>query len=138
MINSFLKSMSQPRVLRIQRTDDGAESYVLIKVEQSGSSPLDLQIVATDGASPFVGQIRQASIGKLQNKNFKGTSQEWAIILSAALLKQKDALTSAEAKEVESVATVNEQQIEIVIRKNVGGITVSGLVGRLLLSVSDV
>lgn len=113
--------MVSGRVLRIPRTDDN-DSFVLARVEQTGSSVLDLRLTGTDGVEAFVGQIRQNGITKLQSKNYHGTSREWTATLSAILLKQKDAVS--EVKDVEIVAALEARRIILVIRKNIDGITV--------------
>lgn len=106
-----------PHTLRISRTDNAADAFVLVNVQPAGPLPLDLRLVATDGLCPFVGQIKESGIGKLQAK--EGDRQEWSAVLSAVLLHQADRQTS----NVELVATV-DHRITITVRRNVGGITV--------------
>ena len=43
------------KVLRIQRADS-AEDFVLIKASPSGKHALDLDLLATEGSSPYVGK----------------------------------------------------------------------------------
>lgn len=98
------------------------DSYVLLNVEQTGSSPLDLRLVGTDGSLAFAGQIQQKTCNKLQSKNFDGTESEWQDVLLAVFLP--GASTAEHAKDIELVATVVDQ-MTIVLRRDVGRITAS-------------
>lgn len=43
------------RVLRVRRSDeDDPDAFVLVKVTAQGPNPLDLQLVGTEGASPYL------------------------------------------------------------------------------------
>lgn len=99
-----------------------SDSYVLLNVQQSGSSPLDMRLVGTDGSLAFTGQIDQKSSKKLQSKNFNGTDLQWQHILLGVFLP--GASTDEDTKDIELVATVVDQ-MTIVLRRDVGRITVS-------------
>lgn len=45
--------MASEHVLRISRTDSPGD-YVLLNTSSSGSSPLDLNLLATEGTEPYV------------------------------------------------------------------------------------
>lgn len=47
--------MSSSKILRIQRADS-AEEFVLIKASSTGKHALDLDLLATEGSSPYVGK----------------------------------------------------------------------------------
>lgn len=46
--------MAKETILRIQRSDSPGD-FVLVKVARSGSSELDLKLVATEGEAPYRG-----------------------------------------------------------------------------------
>lgn len=52
--------MAEERVLRVRRIDasEDESDYVLLKVTSNGSGTLDIKIVGTEGASPFVGSSK--------------------------------------------------------------------------------
>ena len=47
--------MASSKILRIQRADS-AEEYVLMKASSSGKHALDLDLLATEGSSPYAGK----------------------------------------------------------------------------------
>lgn len=112
--------MSPSHVLRVRRTDG---DYVLVNVQQIGSSPLDVKLIGTDGNAPFVAEIKQANIVGFKEKKHQASLDEWTKCLSAVLLQQPS--DSAAVIGVEAVATVSDQTISLAIRRNIGGITVS-------------
>ncbi|KAL1867185.1 hypothetical protein Plec18167_008726 [Paecilomyces lecythidis] len=73
-----------PRIVRLSRTDDPT-AYVLIHVSKSGSKPLDLKLVATEGEAPYVGSVRQSHVKSLRAKNYQGSDDEWVRVLSYVL-----------------------------------------------------
>lgn len=110
------------RVLRLRRTDDTEQTFVLVNVEQNGSSKLDLRLVGTDGSSPFVGTVKNSATHRLRSKAYTGTAEEWTLVLKAILLQDDQALQSDAGHGLEAIATI-DAQLQIVIRKNIGGIT---------------
>ncbi|KAK6004019.1 hypothetical protein QM012_008869 [Aureobasidium pullulans] len=115
-----MSSLPDPKVLRLPRTDV-ANDFVLVDVERSGSDPLDLKLVATDGESPFVVSVRQNQIQKLQASSSQIEPDHWQSILSAVLLQSvpnDPTLTG-----VEAVANVSQSQLTITIRNKISGIT---------------
>lgn len=115
-----MSSLSDPKVLRLPRTDV-ANDFVLVNVEPSGSDPLDLKLVATDGQSPFVASVRQNQIQKLQASSSQIQLDHWQSILSAVLLQSipNDPTLAG----VEAVANVSSSQLTITIRNKISGIT---------------
>lgn len=107
---------------------------MLINIEQTGASELDLRLVGTDGSSPFVGSVKQSAITRLKNKAYNGTSEEWTTVLRAILLQDDDSAKSDVGHGLEAVATIDDQ-LHIVIRKNIGGITQR--LGSLTLEQND-
>ncbi|GAB7345195.1 hypothetical protein MBLNU457_3575t1 [Dothideomycetes sp. NU457] len=108
-----------PRVVRIPRTDEAADAFVLVKVESAGSLKLDLQLIGTDGSSPFVGQVKHNSAKKLRAKTYNGSDEDLIAALGYILLHDDDV---EKPKDVEAIANV-DNDLHIVIRKNIGGIT---------------
>ncbi|MBE7181157.1 MAG: hypothetical protein INR71_08110 [Terriglobus roseus] len=45
--------MASEHVVRVRRVD-ADDAFVLLKVTRAGSQPLDVRIVGTEGASPYV------------------------------------------------------------------------------------
>lgn len=114
--------MSLPLVLRLPRTDVDHD-FVLVNVQQSGSSDLDLKLVATEGESPFVTILRQKAISKLHLPNSLSQNGHWHSVLAFILLRtipNDPDLTRG----VEAVASLSQSQLTIVIRKKISGITV--------------
>lgn len=114
--------MPTQHILRVRRTDQPSdEAFILINATQNGPAALDLQLLGTDGEAPFVAVVSQKNINGLRAANYRGSDSEWSDTLAFALL-QKD--ESNAIRDVELVATVDDQ-ITLVIRKNISGITVS-------------
>ncbi|KAH0350974.1 hypothetical protein KCU81_g2346, partial [Aureobasidium melanogenum] len=115
-----MSSLPDPKVLRLPRTDV-ANDFVLVNVEPSGSDPLDLKLVATDGQSPFVASVRQNQIQKLQASGSQIQLDHWQSILSAVLFQSipNDPTLAG----VEAVANVSSSQLTITIRNKISGIT---------------
>ncbi|GAB7354392.1 hypothetical protein MBLNU459_g4891t1 [Dothideomycetes sp. NU459] len=110
--------MPSSHVLRVRRTD---ADYVLVSVYQNGLSPLDLKLVGTDGNDPFVAEIKHADIAKFQDKNHQASPDEWTDCLSAVLLRQPS--DSPAVVGIEILANVANEQITLLVRKNISGIT---------------
>lgn len=108
-----------PRVVRIPRTDEAAVAFVLVKVESAGSLKLDLQLIGTDGSSPFIGQVKHNTVKKLRAKTYNGSDEDLIAALGYILLNDDDI---ERPKDVEAIANV-DNDLHIVIRKNIGGIT---------------
>lgn len=116
-----MSSLPDSKVLRLPRTDV-ANDFVLVNVQQSGSDPLDLKLVATDGEAPFVTSVRQKQIHKLQASSSQIELDHWQSILSAVLLQSIP--NDPTLVGVEAVANVSPSQITITIRNKISGITV--------------
>ena len=117
-------SSTASHVLRIRRVDDAPDAFVLVNVEQEGSSTLDLRLTGTDGSSPFAGSIQQTQIGKLQGNKPQCTVEDWKLHLKAILLHDLESIQSETFSNVEVVATV-DNSINIIVRRKIGDITVS-------------
>lgn len=115
--------MAAAQVLRIKRTDTGSnDDFVLINVSSNGSQTLDLKLLGTDNEAKFVATIQSKRIGGLRAKNYNGSEDEWAACLAQVFLQQRTDSTTASA---EAVANADQSQLNIIIRRNIGGITVS-------------
>lgn len=116
--------MGSPLVLKLPNADKESDGPILLRIEQPNEQRLDLQLFATDGESVFVGKIRHSTVEKLKNTSFGGSLEEWQTILFATLSQQAKALASPVAEHIELAASVSDNLV-IVIRRNVDGITVS-------------
>ncbi|KAG0647934.1 hypothetical protein D0Z07_6049 [Hyphodiscus hymeniophilus] len=109
-----------PRVLRIPRTDDAEENFILLHVSSTGRHLLDLKLIGTDNEAAFSAKVKHARASDLKTKNFPGTQSQWEEALSAVLL----ANAGTEFSEgVEAVAKVlADTSITITIQKSIEGI----------------
>ncbi|KAK4178519.1 hypothetical protein QBC36DRAFT_102297 [Triangularia setosa] len=108
--------MAASHIIRIPRTDqEGA--YVLGEVTPSGSKPLNVKFVATDGYAPFVIKLRHDRIGEYRVSNSPCSPEEWETILKSILLRGEP------VEEIEAGAEVkSEESLTITIRRRVQGI----------------
>ncbi|KAF2157249.1 hypothetical protein K461DRAFT_264174 [Myriangium duriaei CBS 260.36] len=116
-----LRSMKNCTVVKVPRADADDES-VLLRIEQDNPNRLDLALFGTDGEHVYVGKIRHSTVEKLQNKSFNGSLEDWQTILFAIFSHRPDALAKPVANDVE-LATIAGDQLTIIIRKNIDGIT---------------
>lgn len=103
---------------------------MLVHVASSGSLPLDLTVIATEGESPYINAVKQAHLKSLRAKNYQGTDDEWFQIVSLVLGQRSLAADdSSWSSGVETTASISESEDEgkkltITIRKRVQTITV--------------
>ncbi|EFE34509.1 uncharacterized protein ARB_06910 [Trichophyton benhamiae CBS 112371] len=121
--------MSQDSILRIPRSDSSGD-YALIKVSKSGASDLDLQLVGTEGETPYVGSLTSSGIKKLRAKNYRGDDDEWAGILSYSFDRIPESSANAEwISGLEVLAAVQgdgdeeNKELHIALRKRIDSIT---------------
>ncbi|KAF7115103.1 hypothetical protein CNMCM5793_001337 [Aspergillus hiratsukae] len=116
------------RILRIPRSDD-TQGYVLLQVSPASSNALDLDIAATEGENPYTGTVRQTRLKTLCAKNYRGSDDEWAQIVSFVFGQLREFfLTSEIHSGIESSASIIEsgnlgKELVITIRKRVQSIT---------------
>ncbi|KAJ5619560.1 hypothetical protein N7510_003544 [Penicillium lagena] len=128
------------RVLRIPRSDE-PEAFVLVHVASSGSLPLDLTVIATEGESPYINTVKQAHLKNLRAKNYQGTDDEWFQIVSLALgqrpLPVDDSGWSSGVETTASISGSEDEGKELVItiRKRVQ--TITQRLGALTLTQDD-
>lgn len=105
----------------------GGDSFVLVHVLKNGPQELDLRLLATEGESPYLGFVRQRQASKLRTASYNGSDEEWTAILSSALLQNPVDSKFAHALDgLEVSAAITEaERLSIVLRKNIGGITVN-------------
>lgn len=116
--------MGLTRVLKILRSDLEDSSFAILRVEQSQPGRLDCNLVATDGEAPFVAKIKHSTVERLQAKSFAGSVEQWRSILMTALLQDDNVTPAADGKkEIQLAATVRDE-MTIIIRENIDGITV--------------
>lgn len=113
--------MASPRILRVQVLDSPQE-YVVLRVESCGPQKLDLQIVGTDEAAAFTGRIDHKTRSKLRSEPIHISDDDWTNALSA--LFTPDAGTEP-VTDTEMLAKVETDAMNLLVRKNVQGITVS-------------
>ncbi|KAL2264270.1 hypothetical protein VTK26DRAFT_8473 [Humicola hyalothermophila] len=108
--------MGPSYIVRVPRTDEEG-SYVLGEVIPSGSKPLNVKFVATEGEEPYVVKLRHDRIGELRASNSPCSPEEWEKILKALLLRGEP----VEGIEAGAEANVGKS-ITITIRRRVAGI----------------
>ncbi|RHZ64342.1 hypothetical protein CDV55_106290 [Aspergillus turcosus] len=60
----------------------GGGRYVLLQVSSTSSNALDLDIATMEGENPYTGTVRQTRLKTLCAKNYRGSDDEWAQIVS--------------------------------------------------------
>ncbi|KAL2136717.1 hypothetical protein VTI74DRAFT_2128 [Chaetomium olivicolor] len=108
--------MGSSHIIRIARTDEEG-AFILGEVTSSGSKPLNVKFVATEGEEPYVVKLRHDRIGDLRASNSPCSPEEWESILKALLLRAE----SVEGIEAGAEANVGKS-ITITIRRRVAGI----------------
>ncbi|EHY54927.1 hypothetical protein HRR90_008723 [Exophiala dermatitidis] len=83
-------------VIRLE-ADNGANP-ILVKISRKeGGHDLDLDLLATDGDAAYAGKVRQRSLRKLRARNYDGSDDDWASIIShTLLLKQGHTISDAQ------------------------------------------
>ncbi|EGD92928.1 hypothetical protein TESG_00488 [Trichophyton tonsurans CBS 112818] len=121
--------MSQDSILRIPRSDSSGD-YALIKVSKSGASDLDLQLIGTEGETPYVGSLTSSGIKKLRTKNYRGDDDEWVGVLSYSFDRIPESSANAEwISGLEVLAAVQgdgdeeNKELHITLRKRIDSIT---------------
>ncbi|KAH6847924.1 hypothetical protein B0I37DRAFT_154205 [Chaetomium sp. MPI-CAGE-AT-0009] len=108
--------MVSSHIIRVPRTDEEG-AFVLGEVTPSGSKPLNIKFVATEGEEPYVVKLRHDRIGELRAASGPCSSEEWESILKALLLGAEP----IEGIEAGAEANVGKS-ITITIRRRVAGI----------------
>ncbi|KAK1761167.1 DNA repair protein XRCC4 [Echria macrotheca] len=106
-------------IIRIPRTDTTEEegAFILGEVSSSGSKPLNLKFVATEGEEPYVVKLRQDHIGELRVSSSPCSPDEWEKILKFVLLGGEP------VEGIEAGAEAHlRKSITITIRRRVAGI----------------
>lgn len=108
--------MGETHILRVPRVDDDG-GYVLIQVTPNGRKDLDLKLLATDGLSPFVAELKQSRVSTLKEKKHPCSEDEWERILTEVLLdRQSD-------PEIEAAAHVEpDESVTLIVRRSISGI----------------
>ncbi|KAK4043583.1 hypothetical protein C8A01DRAFT_43524 [Parachaetomium inaequale] len=108
--------MASSHIIRVPRTDEEG-AFMLGEVTPSGSKPLNVKFVATEGEEPYVVKLRHDRIGELRASNSPCSPEEWESILKALLLGAEP----IEGIEAGAEANVGKS-ITITIRRRVAGI----------------
>ncbi|KAK4250136.1 hypothetical protein C7999DRAFT_12031 [Corynascus novoguineensis] len=109
--------MVSSHIVRIPRTDEEG-SFILGEVTPSGSKPLNVKFVATEGEEPYVVKLRHDRVGELRASTSPCTPEEWENILKA-LLFGGEPIDGIEAGAEANVG----KSITITIRRRVAGIS---------------
>ncbi|KAF9701205.1 hypothetical protein EKO04_000134 [Ascochyta lentis] len=113
----------------------GRGEIVVIEVQQHGAHQLDVRLVACEGESPYVVNIKQSELPTWQHK-FKGTNAEWEAVLAHFLLQKQLAPDQANVwNGVRMVYTLNKHDLQVSIRQDVQGIKVT--LGEIVLPKDD-
>ncbi|KAH8657175.1 hypothetical protein BGZ60DRAFT_384402 [Tricladium varicosporioides] len=112
------------RVPRLNHTEEQA-AFVLVKVESSGSNPLDVKLIGTDQESVFSVTLQHQKISSLRVKKSPCDEKEWETILGSILLDfDLGEAHAAVINGVEAIAKVDEgESMTITIQKRIEGIT---------------
>ncbi|KAL8806906.1 MAG: hypothetical protein Q9182_001035 [Xanthomendoza sp. 2 TL-2023] len=124
--------MASEHVLRLLRTDSPAE-YVLLHTCSNGSSPLDLQLLATEGTEPYIKTLKHSRISKYRAKSNHLSDSQWETLLRSTFLHEsspKDGASTISTsrnddemlKGVELVASITNTKLTITLRKSISGI----------------
>ncbi|GAB1313046.1 Mitotic apparatus protein p62 [Madurella fahalii] len=108
--------MASSHIIRVPRTDEEG-AYVLGEVTPSGSKPLNVKFVATEGEEPYVVKLRHDRIGELRASSSPCSPEEWESILKALLLRGEP----VDGIEAGAEANVGKS-ITITIRRRIAGI----------------
>ncbi|RDA93813.1 hypothetical protein CP533_6363 [Ophiocordyceps camponoti-saundersi (nom. inval.)] len=107
--------MNSAPVLKVSRSDGAG--YVLARASPTGTAPFDLRLVATEGHSPYVCDLRHNRVASLRAKNCPVSEQEWEQILGTVLRREQIDDIQVEASVQTGVSA------SLMIRKQVKGIT---------------
>ncbi|KAI4105941.1 MAG: hypothetical protein LQ339_003259 [Xanthoria mediterranea] len=114
--------MSSDHVLRISRTDLPGE-YILLNTSSHGSSPLDLQLLATEGTEPYRKALKHARISKYRAKSNHLSDSQWEVLLRLTLLQEHTSdPQDPDLKDFEVVASVSDSKLTVTFRKSISGI----------------
>ncbi|PLB33788.1 uncharacterized protein BDW47DRAFT_134763 [Aspergillus candidus] len=132
-------SQSTPQVLCIPRSDDTGR-YVLLNVSRPKDSLFDLDVIATEGESPYTGTVRQKRLKDLRAKNYHGSDDEWIKIMSYVFGQEQCNAGQGLLSGIESSASIvgsddEDKEMIITIRKRVQSITQR--LGSLALKQND-
>ncbi|KAL8996189.1 MAG: hypothetical protein Q9169_004255 [Polycauliona sp. 2 TL-2023] len=114
--------MSPDHILRISRSDVPGEN-VLLNASTNGSSPLDLQLLATEGTEPYRKALKHARISKYRAKSNHLTEAEWEQLLRATLLQENSPdQQDSDVAQLEIVASIANSKLTVTFRKSISGI----------------
>ena len=131
--------MAPENILHLPRSDSNGE-HVLVNVSSGGPSPLDLKLLATEGESPYMATsefrpnipepslttdiVRQSRISKLRDKRNQLSEDQWEKVLHSTLLQRRiHGSEESGLEKLEVLATLAGDQLSLIIRNNISGIT---------------
>ncbi|CAO1602251.1 hypothetical protein XANCAGTX0491_005877 [Xanthoria calcicola] len=115
-------SSSSDHVLRISRTNLPGE-YILLNTSSNGTSPLDLQLLATEGTEPYRKALKHARISKYRAKTNHLSDSQWEVLLRLTLLQEHTSdPQDPDLKDSELVASVSDSKLTVTFRKSISGI----------------
>ncbi|KAF2742965.1 hypothetical protein M011DRAFT_452312 [Sporormia fimetaria CBS 119925] len=114
--------MAARHIIPVPAAAAGSPGFV-VEVRQTGSDPLDVRLVGTEGESPYVATIKERNIGTLKNK---ASDKEWPIILAHILLQKQPRPEDAGVLDgVRVEYSLKGDDARITVRRDVQGIKVT-------------
>ncbi|KPI37337.1 uncharacterized protein AB675_10270 [Cyphellophora attinorum] len=84
----------------VVKIDADQDETILVKVSPvHGKTPLDLDLLATNGDRVFEGKVRSRSLDKLRANAYRGPGEEWESILEHVLVDGKTASLDAAVRQ---------------------------------------
>ncbi|KAL8950674.1 MAG: hypothetical protein Q9222_003311 [Ikaeria aurantiellina] len=122
--------MAAEHVFSIPRTDNPGD-HVLLNASSNGPSPLDLQLLATEGSEPYVKTLKHSRISKYRAKSNHLGDSEWEHLLRSILLQEHPQASTPKTAasedndplhNLELVATLSSKKLTFTFRKSISGI----------------
>lgn len=99
---------------------------VVVEVIPNGSRPLDVRLLGCEGENVYQANIHHDKIAHLKKSTSKGSDDGWETILSYFLLQHQPKVDQAGILEgIRMVYSINGNELEISIRRDVSGIKVT-------------
>ncbi|KAL8712762.1 MAG: hypothetical protein Q9220_002970 [cf. Caloplaca sp. 1 TL-2023] len=122
--------MAVEHVFSIPRTDSPGDR-VLLHTSSNGSSPLDLQLLATEGSEPYIKTLKHSRISRYRAKSNHLSDPEWEHLLRYALFQERPEtptpkITISQDNDpllnLELVASLASNKLTLTFRKSISGI----------------
>ncbi|KAL9044371.1 MAG: hypothetical protein Q9214_002485 [Letrouitia sp. 1 TL-2023] len=117
--------MSSEKVLRVPRSDSPGD-FIILHVSSHGPSPLDLKLLATEGAEPYVKILKQSRVHKYRSSSDQLDLPQWEYLLRSQLLGEPRPSTSfsdqPKFQNISLAAAINPRDLTLTIRKPISDI----------------